>query len=43
MTVNFKPDGSIENFRMGCPVTSSTTVSQAPQNLQKLLVNCSDR
>ncbi|AFY96447.1 hypothetical protein [Chamaesiphon minutus] len=43
VTVNFKPDGSIENFRMGCPVTQSTTVSQAPQQLQKLLANCPDR
>jgi hypothetical protein len=43
MTVNFKPDGSIENFRMGCPVPNSTTVSQAPQDLQKLLANCPNR
>lgn len=39
VTINFKPDGSIENYQMGCPVTKSAK-SQAPANIQKLLANC---
>jgi hypothetical protein len=38
--INFKPDGSIDNFGMGCPVTKSLTLSQAPPDLQKSLSNC---
>jgi hypothetical protein len=40
VTINFKPDGSIENYRMGCPITKSATRSQAPADLQKILVDC---
>jgi hypothetical protein len=40
VTVNFKPDGSIENYQMGCPVTKSAARSQAPANLQKVLADC---
>ena len=40
VTINFKPDGSIENYQMGCPVTKSASRSQAPANLQKLLADC---
>jgi hypothetical protein len=42
VTVNFKPDGSIENFHMGCPATKSLDRRQAPSALQKLLENCPD-
>jgi hypothetical protein len=40
VTINFKPDGSIENYQMGCPITKSATRSQAPADLQKILVGC---
>jgi hypothetical protein len=38
--INFKPDGSIENYQMGCPVTKSVSRKQAPADLQKVLVGC---
>jgi hypothetical protein len=38
--INFKPDGSIENYQMGCPITKSTSRSQAPADLQKVLADC---
>jgi hypothetical protein len=38
--INFKPDGSIENYQMGCPITKSVSRSQAPADLQKILVGC---
>jgi hypothetical protein len=40
VTINFKPDGSIENYQMGCPTTKSATRSQAPADLQKVLADC---
>ena len=40
VTINFKPDGSIENYRMGCPITKSVSRSQAPADLQKILADC---
>lgn len=40
VTINFKPDGSIENYQMGCPITKSAVRSQAPADLQKILVGC---
>lgn len=40
VTINFKPDGSIENYRMGCPITKSASRSQAPADLQKILADC---
>jgi hypothetical protein len=40
VTINFKPDGSIENYQMGCPITKSASRSQAPADLQKILVGC---
>ena len=40
VTINFKPDGSIENYRMGCPMTKSAARSQAPADLQKILADC---
>jgi hypothetical protein len=40
VTINFKPDGSIENYQMGCPVTKSASRSQAPADLQKILADC---
>jgi hypothetical protein len=38
--INFKPNGSIENYQMGCPTTKSATRSQAPADLQKVLADC---
>jgi hypothetical protein len=40
VTINFKPDGSIENYQMGCPITKSAARSQAPADLQKILAGC---
>ncbi len=40
VTINFKPDGSIENYQMGCPITKSASRSQAPADLQKVLADC---
>ena len=40
VTINFKPDGSIKNYQMGCPVTKSLSRSQAPANLQQVLADC---
>jgi hypothetical protein len=40
VTINFKPDGSIENYHMGCPTTKSVSRKQAPADLHKVLVNC---
>jgi hypothetical protein len=40
VTINFKSDGSIENYQMGCPITKSATRSQAPADLQKVLADC---
>jgi hypothetical protein len=40
VTVNFKPDGSIESFGMGCPTTKSLSLSQAPTELQQRLSKC---
>lgn len=37
--VNFKPDGSIENYGVRCPATK-IPLSQAPQDLQKIFSNC---
>ncbi len=39
VTINFKPDGSIENYGMGCP-TTKVSIAQAPAELQKVLANC---
>ena len=39
VTINFKPDGSIENYSMGCP-TTKVSLKQAPENLQKIFSNC---
>jgi hypothetical protein len=39
VTVNFKPDGSIENYSMGCP-TAKISLKQAPADLQKVLEKC---
>jgi hypothetical protein len=39
VTINFKPDGSIENYGMGCPTTKLSR-QQAPAELQKILTNC---
>lgn len=38
--INFKPDGSIENYQMGCPITKSAARNQAPADLQKVLADC---
>ena len=40
VTINFKPDGSIENYRMGCPITKSVSRSQAPAELRQVLADC---
>ncbi len=39
VTINFKSDGSIENYQMGCPTTKAAK-NQAPANLQKILADC---
>jgi hypothetical protein len=39
VTINFKPDGSIENYNMGCP-TTKVSLKQAPADLQKVLATC---
>jgi hypothetical protein len=39
VTINFKPDGSIENYNMGCP-TTKLSLKQAPADLQKVLEKC---
>ncbi len=39
VTINFKPDGSIENYSMGCP-TTKISLKRAPANLQKIFSNC---
>ena len=39
VTINFKPDGSIENYSMGCP-TTKVSLKQAPENLQKIFATC---
>jgi hypothetical protein len=39
VTINFKPDGSIENYSMGCP-TTKLSLKQAPADLQKVLERC---
>jgi hypothetical protein len=39
VTINFKPDGSIENYNMGCP-TTKLSLKQAPADLQKVLATC---
>ncbi len=41
LEVNFKPDGSIENYGVRCPVTK-LPLSQAPSDLQKAFSNCPD-
>ncbi len=40
VVVNFKTDGSIENYSIGCPVTKSLPLSKAPPDLQKLFSQC---
>jgi hypothetical protein len=41
VTVNFKSDGSIDNFGMTCPIlTKPLSLSQAPADLRKLLAPC---
>jgi hypothetical protein len=39
LEVNFKTDGSIENYGVGCPVTK-LPLSQAHPDLQKIFSNC---
>jgi hypothetical protein len=39
LEVNVKPDGSIENYGVSCPVTK-LSLSQAPSDLQKIFSNC---
>ncbi|WP_309730401.1 hypothetical protein [Chamaesiphon sp. OTE_75_metabat_556] len=39
LEVNFKTDGSIENYGVGCPVTK-LPLSQAHSDLQKIFSNC---
>jgi hypothetical protein len=39
VTINFNPDGSIENYSMGCP-TTKISLKQSPENLQKIFSNC---
>jgi hypothetical protein len=39
LEINFKPDGSIENYGVGCPVTK-LPLSQAHPDLQKIFSNC---
>jgi hypothetical protein len=39
LEVNFKTDGSIENYGVGCPVTK-LSLSQAHPDLQKIFSNC---
>jgi hypothetical protein len=39
VTINFKPDGSIESYNMGCP-TTKVSLKQAPGDLQKVLATC---
>jgi hypothetical protein len=41
LEVNFKPDGSIENYGVGCPVTK-LPLSQAHPDLQKIFSNCTN-
>jgi hypothetical protein len=41
VTINFKPDGSIENYQMGCH-TTKISLKQAPTDLQKVLATCSN-
>jgi hypothetical protein len=37
--INFKPDGTVESYGMGCP-TTKMSVKQAPADLQKVLATC---
>jgi hypothetical protein len=39
VNINFKPDGSIESYGMGCP-TAKISLKQAPVDLQKVLEKC---
>jgi hypothetical protein len=39
VNINFKPDGSIESYGMGCPNTK-LSLKQAPADLQKVLEKC---
>ncbi len=41
LEVNFKPDGSIDNYGVRCPVTK-LPLSQAHPDLQKIFSNCSN-
>jgi hypothetical protein len=41
LEVNFKPDGSIENYGVRCPMTK-IPLSQAHPDLQKIFSNCPD-
>jgi hypothetical protein len=41
LEVNFKTDGSIENYGVGCPVTK-LPLSQAHPDLQKIFSNCTN-
>lgn len=40
ISINFKPDGSIENYQLGCPTTKSLSLNQAPASIQKMFANC---
>jgi hypothetical protein len=37
--INFKPDGTVESYGMGCP-TTNVSLKQAPADLQKVLATC---
>jgi hypothetical protein len=37
--INFKPDGTVESYGMGCP-TTKISLKQAPADLQKVLATC---
>jgi hypothetical protein len=39
VTINFKPDGSIDAYGMNCP-TTKVSLKQAPASLQKVLEKC---
>ncbi len=39
VTINFKSDGSIDNYSMGCP-TAKISIEQAPAELQKIFATC---
>ena len=42
MEVIFNDDGTVKIFRVGCPITKSVSLAQAPADLQKILSDCAN-